>query len=85
MKPANFNLDLEDVSLCLSCAIKTGNIMKEEIEEGLIVMEQEQKFMGTGYLMDCCDGFFLVLRELERIREDLDAAVLAGSVQEKEG
>lgn len=66
---------VEDISTCLSSARKNLNILRDAIYQDLFVMEETQKFMGTGHLMECCDAMFTTLREMDRIQEELDAEI----------
>lgn len=85
MATSNLKFDVEDCELFLSCAIKTLNIIREEIESNLLVMDRNGLYSGTGHLMDCCSAMFTTTRELDRIQEDLAAIVKAVYTQKREG
>lgn len=67
--------DLETVSLFLSGAIKNLRILREEMESDLLAQKRSGINLGPEHLMDCCDAMGTVLRELDRINEELDAVV----------
>ncbi len=69
------NLDLETVSLYLSSAIKTFRILREEMEQDLLFQKRTNLYLGPEHLLDCCDAMCTVLRDLDRINEELDAVV----------
>lgn len=72
---STLHLNMEDISVFLSSARKNLNILRDEIYRDLFAMEETQRFLGTGHLMECCDAMFTTLRELDRIQEELDAVV----------
>lgn len=79
------NMDLESMSLFLSCAIKTFHILREEMERDLLAQRRTNLYLGPEHLLDCCDAMCTVLRDLDRINEELDAAVDAEYNAKKEG
>ncbi len=79
------NIDLETVSLFLSSAIKTFRILREEMERDLLAQRRTNLYLGPDHLLDCCDAMCTVLRDLDRINEELDAAVDAEYYAKKEG
>lgn len=79
------NIDLESMSLFLSCAIKTFRILREEMEQDLLFQKRTNLYVGPEHLLDCCDAMCTVLRDLDRINEELDAAVDAEYNARKEG
>ena len=73
----NFDFDLESSSALLSCAIDNLYLLRDCVYQDLFAMEKEQKFLGTGHLMSCCDAMTTTFRELDRIKADMDAAIEA--------
>ncbi|MEY8316005.1 hypothetical protein AALB19_01660 [Oscillospiraceae bacterium 50-58] len=79
------SFELETVSLFLSSAIKNFRILREEMESDLLAQKRSGINLGPEHLMDCCDAMGTVLRELDRINEELDAVVDAAYNVKKEG
>ena len=79
------SFELETVSLYLSSAIKNFRILREEMESDLLAQKRSGINLGPEHLMDCCDAMGTVLRELDRINEELDSVVDAVYNVKKEG
>ncbi len=72
-----FSFDLNDAHTWMSCAIENLYLLRDELYRDIFAMKQEQKFLGTGHLMSCCDAMGTALRELDRIRDEMNAAIEA--------
>lgn len=72
-----FDFDLESTSCFLSCAIDNLTLLRDGIYQDLFAMEEQKKYMGTGHMQACCDAMTTTFHELERIKEEMDAAIEA--------
>lgn len=84
MSEYGLRFDVEDVSMYLSCAIKNLRTLKNEMEGDLLAQNETSIYLGPDHLLDCCDAMCTVLRELDRLNEELDAIVTA-MYQKKKG
>ena len=75
---------IEDAALYLECAIKTFRLIKESMENELFAIKKTGCFPGAEHLLDHCDAMFMVLWELERIRDELSVVVDQAYGQKKE-
>jgi len=69
--------DMEAASAWLSCAIKNLSLVQDALYQDIFALERERIFLGTGHLMSCCDAMNTTVRELDRIRAEMDAAIEA--------
>ena len=81
---ASIQFDVEDAALDLNNAIKAFRIIREEMERNLLAMAQTRLNFGPEHLLDCCDALVTVLRELDRISDEMDAAVDAAHGRKEE-
>lgn len=79
----NFDLNLEDFSAYLSCAIKNLDLVRDALYRDIQAMEEHQTYLGTETLMACYDAMFTTVRELDRIHEEMDAAIDAAYTKEE--
>ncbi len=70
-------INMEDASILLSCAIANLNLIKDALYQDVFAMKKAQAFLWTGHLMLCCDAMGAACRELDRIRDEMDAAIEA--------
>ncbi len=70
-------INMEDARAWLSCAIANLNLIQDALYADLFAMEKAQAFLGTGHLMSCCAAMGAACRELDRIRDEMDAAIEA--------
>ncbi len=71
----NFDYDLENSCLYLSCAIKNLNLLRDEISKDILTEKKAGISLGTGHIEECLAAMFTAIRELERIQADMDAAI----------
>ena len=81
----NFELWMEaDSAACdMSDCIKTLRILRDAVTRELISIEKTNLFPGSGYLMEVCEAMAPALRDLERIQDNLSAAVTAECERKK--
>ena len=78
-----FDFDVEGAAIYLSGAIKTFYIIRGEMESNLLAMDRTGLNFGAGHLLDCCDALGTVLRELDRINDEMGAAVDAAYTKKR--
>ena len=66
----------------LECAIDGLSLLHEELEQNLI--SRERSTGGMGYYLRVCSAMVPVLRELDRLKEELDA-VVSNAYQQRKG
>lgn len=84
MAETNLRFDIEDASMYLSSAIKNLRILKEAMEGDLLAQKRTSIYLGPDHLLDCCDAMCTVLRELDRLNEELEA-IVTSMCQKKKG
>ncbi len=70
-------INMEDASALLTCAIANLNLIRDAFYTDVFAMKMAQAFLGTEHLMSCCDAMFAACCELDRIRDEMDAAIEA--------
>ena len=76
---------VDSISFFLSSAVKNLRIIHEAMESDLLAQQQSGISLGPEHLLDCCDAMTTVLRDLDRINEELDAIADAEYNVKKEG
>lgn len=73
----NYELEsaMEDVSAYLDGAAKTLRIMTEELECEMLAIEKYDAGPVPKWILERCCGFSVIVRELDRITDDLNAAI----------
>lgn len=74
---------VESSTAFLSCAVDALWVLHETMEQNLCLREKSTG--GMGYYLSLCSAMVPVLRELDRLKNDLDAVVTAAYEQKKEG
>lgn len=75
-------INMEDVSALLTCAIANLNLIRNAFYSDVFAMKEAQMFLGTDHLMSCCDAMYAACGELDRIRDEMDAAIEAAYSKE---
>lgn len=84
MERKDLLLDVECASMHLSSAIKAFQIILEDMERDLLAQKRAGCSLGPGHSLECCDAMHMVLRELYRMNEELDA-IVAAAYEKKKG
>lgn len=76
---------VDSISLFLSSAIKNLRILHDVMERDLLAQQRSGINQRPEYLLDCCDAMIALLREFDRINEELDIIADAEYNVRKEG
>lgn len=67
------------VAECQTCylddSVKTLQLVVNELTRGLMAWKKEKSDYPIDWAIEHCSGFFVLLRDLERIHDNLEAAV----------
>lgn len=74
---------VENSTAFLSCAINALWLAKTDLEHNLMLRKEHDG--GMGYCLQVCSAMMPAIRELDRINEELNAAIDAVYAQKKEG
>jgi len=75
--------EVENNASFLSCAIEALYLLREDLERNLCIREKSSG--GMGYYLQVCSAMVPVLRDLDRISQDLDAVIHAVYAEKKRG
>lgn len=56
-------------------ATTTLGIIADDLVRELVAIKKRSEPNTADFALDCCDGIYVTLRDLQRIQEDLNAAV----------
>lgn len=85
MKAVSFNLieRVEDSTSFLTCAVDALWLLQEELSVNLNLRQQSGD--EVGYFQRLSSAMVPALREMDRLKDDLDAVITAAYEQKKEG
>ncbi len=75
MAQQDFLFIAESQAAYLDDSVKTLRIIVDGLTRGLLAWKKEESGYPIDWAIEYCSGFFVLLRDLERIHDELNAAV----------
>lgn len=72
-----FDYDLETSACFLSCAIRSLYLLQDLLGQNICAGKEAKGPPSLGFLAECCDAMTPAIHELDRILEEMEAAIRA--------
>lgn len=72
-----FDYDLETSACFLSCTIRSLYLIQTQLGQDICVGKEAKGPPSLGLLAECCDAMTPAIHELDRILDEMDAAIRA--------
>lgn len=72
-----FDYDLETSACFLTCAIRSLYLLQDLLGQNICAGKEAKGPPSLGFLAECCDAMTPAIHELDRIRDEMEAAINA--------